>query len=56
MAFIRLSNRHKPEWILEASIKGFFNNISHECIMANIPVRTEVLQQWHKAGHVEKTT
>jgi len=56
MTFLRLSNRHRPQWILEADIKGFFNNISHEWIMANIPVRPDVLQQWLKAGHVEKTT
>jgi len=53
MLFIRLSNRHRPQWILEAYIKGFFNNISHEWIMANIPVQPQMLQQWLKAGHIE---
>nr|YP_009054587.1 hypothetical HNH homing endonuclease [Bracteacoccus aerius]AIK29074.1 hypothetical HNH homing endonuclease [Bracteacoccus aerius] len=54
--FIRLSNRHRPQWILEADIKGFFNNINHEWILANIPVQTEVLKQWLKAGQVEFDT
>jgi RNA-directed DNA polymerase len=56
MLFIRLSNRYRPLWILEADIKGFFNNISHEWIMANIPVQPEMLQQWLKAGHIEFET
>ena len=52
---IRLSNRHRPQWILEADIKGFFNNISHQWIMANIPINTQILQEWLKAGHIERT-
>ena len=56
MLFIRLSNRHRPQWILEADIKGFFNNISHQWIMKNIPLPPQVLQQWLKAGHVERST
>jgi RNA-directed DNA polymerase len=54
MLFIRLSNRYRPQWILEADIKGFFNNISHDWIMANIPVDPEIMKQWLKAGHIEK--
>lgn len=56
MLFIRLSNRHRPQWILEADIEGFFNNISHDWIMANIPVEPSILQEWLKAGHVEHET
>lgn len=56
MLHIRLSNRHRPEWILEADIKGFFNNISHEWIVYNIPLEKEKLKQWLKAPHIEKTT
>jgi RNA-directed DNA polymerase len=56
MVFSRLSNRHRPEWILEADIKGFFNNIAHQWIKANIPVQPEILQQWLQAGHVELNT
>jgi RNA-directed DNA polymerase len=56
MLHIRLSNRHRPEWILKANIKGSFNNISHEWIVNNIPLEKEKLKQWLKAGHIEKTT
>ena len=56
MLHIRLSNRHRPGWILEADIKGFFNNISHGWIMKNIPLEKEKLKQWLKAGHIEKST
>lgn len=56
MVFSRLSNRHRPEWILEADIKGFFNNISHEWIETNILVQPEILQQWLQAGDVNLNT
>lgn len=53
MLYIRLANRYRPEWILQADIKGLFNNISHKWIMANIPVNAFLLQQWLKAGQIE---
>lgn len=42
-------------WILDADIKGAFDNISHEYILntiGNIPGR-ELIKQWLKAGYVE---
>ena len=42
-------------WILDADIKGAFDNISHEFILnaiGNIPGR-ELIKQWLKAGYIE---
>ena len=42
-------------WILDADIKGAFDNISHEFILSalgNTPGR-ELVKQWLKAGYVE---
>jgi len=42
-------------WILDADIKGAFDNISHEYILStigNTPSR-EIIKQWLKAGYVE---
>lgn len=51
--FIRVQNG-RDKWVLEADIKGFFDNIAHESIlsmMANFPKR-ELIKGWLKAGFV----
>lgn len=53
MLFIRLGTRHRPTWILEADIEGFFNKISHDWMLQNIPINQSILWQWLKAGHIE---
>ena len=40
----------KACWILEADIKGCFDNISHDWLLAHIPMRKSILRQWLKAG------
>ena len=43
-------------WVLEADIKGFFDNISHESILnsiSNFPKR-ELIKGWLKAGYMFK--
>lgn len=43
-----------PKWILEADIRGCFDNIRHEWMLENIPVTSRrKLEQWLKSGHVE---
>jgi len=56
---IRLRKGKKPSpsdyWILDADIKGAFDNISHDFILkaiGEIPGR-ELIKQWLKAGYVE---
>jgi RNA-directed DNA polymerase len=51
--FIRLRDT-KDTWVLEADIKGFFDNIAHESIlnmMGNFPKR-KLVEGWLKAGFV----
>ncbi len=48
-----LSKRNSAEWILEADIKGCFDNISHSWVLKNIPIRKKVLAQWLKAGYMD---
>jgi RNA-directed DNA polymerase len=50
--FIRLRGG-KDTWVLEADIKGFFDNIAHESILtmiSNFPKR-ELIKGWLKAGY-----
>jgi RNA-directed DNA polymerase len=51
-----LSQRKSAEWVLEADIKGCFDNISHQWIMQNIPLSKKVLEQWLKAGYIDHRT
>ncbi len=48
-----LSQRKSAQWILEADIKGCFDNISHEWILQHIPLHKKVLTQWLKAGFMD---
>lgn len=49
-----LSRQHSAQWVLEADIKGCFDHISHEWLLANIPMEKAILQQWLEAGYMEK--
>jgi RNA-directed DNA polymerase len=41
-------------WILEADIQSCFDEMSHDWILANIPVDKGLLRQWLKCGYFEK--
>jgi RNA-directed DNA polymerase len=43
-----------PEWILEGDIKACFDQISHEWLLAHIPMEKMILRKWLKAGYMEK--
>lgn len=47
--------RCKKPWVLDADIKGAFDNISHEFLLetiGNFPAK-ELIRQWLKAGYME---
>lgn len=41
------------EWVLEGDIKGCFDNISHDWLLANVRTNKRVLQKWLRAGFVK---
>ena len=45
--------RH-PGWVLEGDIRGCFDNISHEWLMAHVPMDRVILRKWLKSGYLEK--
>jgi len=52
-SFLRLQ-KGRDTWVLEADIKGFFDNIAHESILrqlGNFPGKTRI-QGWLKAGFI----
>ena len=51
--FTDLNKGKSPKWILEGDIKGCFDHISHEWLLENIPMDTQILEKWLKCGYVE---
>ena len=52
--FKTLAKRDSAQWVLEGDIRGCFDNISHEWMLANVPMDTVVLRKWLQAGFVDK--
>lgn len=49
-----LRKGYSPEWILEGDIKGCFDHISHDWLLANIPMDKAMLKKWLKCGYIFK--
>lgn len=43
-----------PTAILEGDIRGCFDNISHDWLLENTPVEKRILEQWLKAGYIDR--
>ena len=50
--FTCLAAKNRAEWVLEADIAGCFDHISHDWMIAHIPMDKTILQKWLKAGFV----
>src|SRR6266567_4372460 len=42
------------QWILEGDIKSCFDKISHDWLLARVPIDRVILQKWLKSGYMEK--
>ena len=42
------------QWILEGDIKSCFDKISHDWLLAQVPMDRVILQKWLKSGYMEK--
>jgi RNA-directed DNA polymerase len=51
---IVLSRRISAQWVLEADIAACFDTINHNWLLINAPMDKTILQQWLKAGFIEK--
>lgn len=52
--FTVLARQDRAQWVLEGDIKGFFDNISHDWVLANIPLDKQVLGKWLASGYMEQ--
>jgi RNA-directed DNA polymerase len=50
-----LARSNCPQWILEGDIKSCFDKISHEWLLAHIPMDKAILRKWLKAGYMDKS-
>jgi RNA-directed DNA polymerase len=51
--FIALCRNDRAQWILEGDIRSCFDQISHEWLLAHIPMDKTMLKKWLKAGYME---
>jgi len=42
------------QWILEGDIKSCFDKISHDWLLAHVPLDRVILQKWLESGYMEK--
>ncbi len=46
----------RAQWVLEGDIKACFDNISHDWLIAHVPVDKAILRKWLKAGFMQGRT
>lgn len=51
--YMALAKRRSARWVLEGDIRACFDGISHDWLLANIPMDRQMLGKWLKAGYVE---
>ncbi len=54
--FIALGKKRSPQWILEGDIKACFDQISHDWMLAHVPMDKAILKKWLKAGFIDENT
>lgn len=52
--FFALARKTSAKWILEADIKGCFDNISHTWLLNHIPTDKTVLSKWLQSGVIDQ--
>jgi RNA-directed DNA polymerase len=52
--FLLLAPKTGPQYVLEADIRGCFDNISHEYLLKYVPMNKEVVRKRLKSGYMEK--
>jgi RNA-directed DNA polymerase len=51
-----LASKRSAQWILDADIKGCFDNISHDWLLQNIPTDKRLLRLWLKSKVIDGKT
>ena len=51
--FTVLATKASPQWVLEGDICACFDELSHDWLLAHIPLDNAILHKWLKAGYIE---
>lgn len=51
--FKTAAGANRASWFLEGDIKKCFDTISHDWLLKHIPIETNILRKWLKAGYME---
>jgi RNA-directed DNA polymerase len=49
-----LATRYSAEWVWEGDIRSCFDRISHDWLLAHIPIDKTILRKWLKAGYMDE--
>lgn len=52
--FLQTCRKTSAQWVLDADIEGFFDNINHQWMLDHVQSDTTVLRKWLKSGVVER--
>jgi len=52
--FLRTCRKDSAQWILDADIEGFFDNINHDWLVRQVSMDRTVLRKWLKSGVVDR--
>ena len=52
--FVSLAQKTSSEWVLDADITGFFDNINHEWLLNHVHMDRRVLRKWLRSGVVDR--
>ena len=52
--FVKMSHKVSAQWVLDADIEGFFDNINHDWILDHVRMDQSILRKCLKSGVVER--
>lgn len=52
--FLLTCRKNSSQWILDADIEGFFDNINHAWMIENIRMDKSILRKWLKSGVIDR--
>lgn len=52
--FVSLCQKASAQWVLDADIKGFFDNINHDWLLKHVHIDKQILHKWLKSGVVDR--
>lgn len=51
--FVSLSQKASAQWVLDADITGFFDNINHDWLLNHVHMDRRMLRKWLKSGAID---